>query len=344
MDLTIRMTKNQVGKFVDFIQNLSTQIGFKVSSRGWGYILENHGYCTKDQFAKVEELINRCRKNGLLPVDFVAEEKAREFDCVHEPTTDSIPEHIKMWVSAAFDCDRYYRPDWWEGEEYYIQMIVEKVDLVSLFQELCEQYHIPIANARGWSSILQRAEYSRRFWEAEKRGLKCVLLYCGDHDPDGLRISDTIRKNLEDVQAIYWSDGTEGYNPDNLIIERFGLDYDFIIANNLTWIDNLITGNTQKKMDLSSPSHPNHRLPYVQSYLRKVGRRKCEANALVTAPEAGRELCEQAIIKYLGPDALDRFAEKRRRVRDKIEQTFEASGARDIIQQAIDALDDFDRE
>jgi len=28
--------------------------------------------------------------------------------------------------------------------------------------------------------------------------------------------------------------GLQGYNPDNLIIERFGLDYDFIIANNLT--------------------------------------------------------------------------------------------------------------
>jgi hypothetical protein len=344
MDLSIRMTKNQTPKFVAFLQKLSNKIGFKVSSRGWAYILENHGFCTKDQFSKVEELINRCRKNGLLPVDFVAEEKSREFDCVHTPTDDSYPEHIRKWVEASFDCYRYYALDWWENEEYYIQMIVEKVDLVNLFSDLCNRYHIPIANARGWSSILQRAEYCRRFKEAEDKGLQCVLLYCGDHDPDGLRISDTIRTNLEDIQHITWDDGTHGYDPENLIIERFGLDYDFIIKNKLTWIDNLITGNTKKKMDLGDPKHPNHNLPYVKNYLKKVGRRKCEANSLVTAPEAGRELCRKTIVKYLGEDALDRFAAKRKVVKDEIAVVFQESGARQIIQTAIEALDEFDNQ
>ena len=94
-----------------------------------------------------------------------------------------------------------------------------------------------IANAKGWSSILQRAEYSRRFKEAEEMGLKCVLIYCGDHDPDGLRISDTIRKNLEQIQEVQWKDGTEGYDPSNLIIDRIGLNFDFIQSNGYTWIE-----------------------------------------------------------------------------------------------------------
>lgn len=338
MDLTVKMTEKQLSKFVDFINEISGRIGFKVSSRGWGYILEQHGIITKDQFDKVEDVINRCRKRGLLPVDFVAEEKARQFEEIHNPDTNSLPSHIQSWLSAAMNCDNHFEPDWWEDEEYYIQMVVEKIDLVTLFQPLCGSYHIPIANSKGWSSILQRAEYCRRFQEAEDKGLKCVLLYCGDHDPDGLRISDTIRKNLEDIANIEWSDGTPGYNPENLIIERFGLDFDFIQDNNLTWIDNLITGSGK---NLASPGHPNYKLPYLQQYLKEVGIRKCEANSIVVIPEMGRELCQQAIERYLGKDSLGRFRAKKRAVKSKIDDILEDVGIRVPLQKAIDDLDTY---
>lgn len=339
IDLNVRMTKQHLSRFVNFIEELSDGIGFKVSSRGWGYILEQRGLITKDQFDKVEGVINRCRREGLLPVDFVAEEAARAFSNVEEPSDCSPAAHAQSWVEAALDCHRYFTPDWWEDEEVYIQMVVEKIDLVTLFQPICARYHIPIANAKGWSSILQRAEYCRRFAEAEKRDLRCVLLYCGDHDPDGLRISETLRKNLEDVSAIRWVDGTEGYDPSNLTIERFGLEYDFIVKNRLTWIDNLITGSGK---DLSSKAHPNHELPYVQGYLRKVGRRKCEANSVVVIPKLGRQMCERAILKHLGADAKQRFEKKTNLARERIESVLEESGAGESIQEAITKLEEYE--
>lgn len=338
MDLTRKVTKKQLHIFVSFIQEISEEIGFKVSSRGWGYILEQRGVINKDQFDKVEGIINRCRKEGCLPVDFVGEESARSFQEIHTPTTGSLQNHVKEWLEAAINCDQYFIPDWWDGEKYYIQMVVEKIDLVTLFQPICAKYHIPIANSKGWSSILQRAEYCRRFKEAEQRGLKCVLLYCGDHDPDGLRISETIRKNLEDIKDVEWEDGLTGFDPLSLTIERFGLNYDFIIKNKLTWIDNLITGNQQRQMHLNDSSHPNHFLPYVQSYLKKVGVRKCEANALVVIPESGRNLCEKAILKYLGNDAEDRFNDRRITIRRKILSIMDKTGVKKPIQKAVDLL------
>lgn len=339
MDLSARMTQRRLEEFVDFIQKISEQIGFKVSARGWGYILEQHGMITKDQFDKVEGVINRCRREGLLPVDFVAEEAARAFSNIEEPTTDSYAEHVGSWVNACLETDRYFTPDWWDGERYYVQMVVEKIDLVTLFKPICAKYHIPIANAKGWSSILQRAEYCRRFKEAEARGLRCVLLYCGDHDPDGLRISDTLRGNLEDVRRIHWTDGERGYNPSGLEIVRFGLDYDFIIKNKLTWIDNLITGSGK---DLGDAGHPNHDLPYVQNYLDTVGRRKCEANSIVVIPEMGRELCEKSIQKFLGKDAEKRFKNKRKKVKEDIDELLAASGAGSSIREAIEQLNNYE--
>lgn len=307
-----RYKKSELEDFANQIQRISRTIGFKVSSRGWCYILEGYRLINKDQFDKVDNLINSCRRYGYLPIDFVAEESSRQFSGIEEPDDGSVVEVFGNYLRGAMHASDHFTPDWWNGEEYYIQMVVEKIDLVTLFSPVCEIFKIPIANAKGWSSMLQRAEYARRFAEAENNGLKCVLLYCGDHDPDGLRISEFIQTNLEDLKDIQWDDGTPGFDPADLIIERFGLNYDFIIQNRLTWIDNLITGSGK---NLASPAHKNNKMQYVQHYIKTVGIRKCEANSIVTNPRNARDLCRQAIEKYLGADAEERFLQKRDAIR-----------------------------
>lgn len=327
--------------FAISLVKLQKQIGFPVSSRGWCYQLEGFGLITKARFDKVENLINECRKIGFLPIDFTAEEESRKFSGVEEPTEESPKEYLKKFLEAALRCENWYCPDWWIGEEYYIQMIVEKIDLKTLFTPVCKQYHIPIATTKGWSSMLQRAEYSRRFKQAEDKGLKCVLLYCGDHDPDGLRISDFLRSNLQDLAHIRWEDGVKGYDPKDLIIDRFGLDYDFIEEHNLSWIENLITGS---KKNLASPNHPNFSMEYVQDYLTKFGERKCEGNALIIKPAAAEALCRQTIEKYVGANALGRFKEKRREIVDELGEFRESTGLDDTIAQAIELIEESEEE
>ena len=332
MDFTQKFTKSKLGDFADLVNEISGRIGFKVSSRGWCYLMEQAGYIDKSQFDKVENAINNCRRQGILPVDFVAEEDARAFSGVEKPSDGEVEDTLKWMMSDVLDGAKYYTPDWWIGEEYYIQVLVEKIDLKTLFLGTCENYHIPVANAKGWSSILQRAEYSRRFKEAEEMGLKCVLIYCGDHDPDGLRISDTIRKNLEQIQHVRWGDGEDGYDPSDLIIDRIGLNYDFILNNKYTWIDNLITGSGK---NLASRSHPNYKLPYLQDYLKSIGERKCEANAIVTTPDKARNLIDDSITKYLGDDALGRFNLKTQAVKAEYAGLLEKTGLKSIIEDLI---------
>lgn len=297
----------QLEAFARQITELGKQAGMKISSRGWCYQLEGFGLINKSRFDRVEGLINKCREHGLVPINFTAEEEGRQFSGVEDPDSETPKEWFAKYIRKIGYCEDFYTPNWWDGEEYYIQMLVEKIDLKTLFEPVCEMFRIPIATSKGWSSMLQRAEYARRFKEAEELDLKCVLLYCGDHDPDGLRISQFIRKNLMDLANIIWEDGYEGYNPVNLTIDRFGLNYDFIIENNLTWIDNLITGSGRS---LADPNHKNYHQPYVQNYLRSYGARKCEANALIVRPAQARQLCRQTIEKYIGVDAEERFAHK----------------------------------
>ncbi len=322
--------------FAEFMQSISRTIGFRVSSRGWAYILEQKRYINKDQFDKVTNAINKCRKKGLLPIDFTAEESARDFSGVEHPNTSSVIDDFGSWLRTSHNAAEHYTPDWWDGEEYYIQMVVEKIDLVTLFTPVCEEYHIPIANSKGWSSMLQRAEYARRFADAEEAGLRCVLLYCGDHDPDGLRISEFIRKNLSDLKDIKWSNYSDGYDPQNLIIDRFGLNYDFIEENGFTWIDNLITGSGK---NLASPAHKNFKMPYVQNYLREIGERKCEANAIIVFPQIARDFVREIIEGYLGSEAKNRFRVKRQQVRDELNIFLEESGSGDLLQDIFDKIE-----
>lgn len=332
IDFNERFTKQKMQNFAELLMDMSSRIGFKVSSRGWCYLMEQGGHINKSQFSKVENVINNCRKQGILPVDFVAEEDARAFSGVEKPSTGTVEDTLKWMMSDVLEGYKYYTPDWWIGEEYYIQVLVEKIDLKTLFKSVCEDYHIPIANAKGWSSILQRAEYTRRFKKAERMGLKCVLIYCGDHDPDGLRISDTIRQNLRQIQEVVWQDGEGGYNPDNLIIDRIGLNYDFIQSNGYTWIDNLITGSGKNLADVR---HPNYYLPYVQEYLDEIGERKCEANAIVTTPKKAEGLIRESIERYVGEGAMERFDRKRAAVEEDYVVLLEDTGLREIIEKLL---------
>ena len=64
-----------------------------------------------------------------------------------------------------------------------------------------------------------------------------VLILFYDYDLIGLKITDTFRKGLSDLE------GAKNWKPDNLIIDRFGLNYKEITEHNLMWIENLKSGS-----------------------------------------------------------------------------------------------------
>lgn len=309
----------RLAKFAGLIKEINKTIDMKVTSRGWCYLLEGKNFITKGEFEKVQHAINECRKMGFLPIDFVAQDESRGFDGVETPTVQDPIAYFKDLMNSAYYAERYYTSDWWDGEECYLQMLVEKIDLKSLFKPICEEYHIPIATGRGWSDILQRAEMARRFKEAEERGLKSVLLYCGDFDPYGNAISDFIRKNLVDIYG-----GTR-YDPTNLEIDRFGLNFEFIEENDLTWIDNLESGSG-KNMALM-----DNRI--VREYIEQYGERKCEANALIVVPDSARDLCREAIESHIGEGALERFEEKEEEVKGQLDEYRKKIGADKMLKK-----------
>jgi hypothetical protein len=318
---------DELDDFADGLVEINRKLDFSMSARGWAYYLENEGHITKSEFDYAAGVINKCRKGGRLPVDFTAADDSRAFASVHDPNDTEPKKYIKTRLNRLANPSP--SASFWRSQPAYIQVLVEKVDLRELFAPLCRKYNIPIATSKGWSSIRQRADMIARWEHWGRQELTPVLLYAGDFDPAGMQISDTLRSNFADlhdarIPAHRAGDGyITGWDADQLIIDRFGLNHDFIEDQGLEWIDNLETGGGK---DLSSPSHPDHELDYVQNWLDKYGARKVEANALVTRPEAGRALFREAVERYLGPNPEAAQRDREREIANEIESRLDMAG------------------
>lgn len=300
--------REQLAAFCELIEQINSTMDFAVGSRGWCYILERHGL-RKGDFAAAQRLITECRKSGDLPLDICAEDESRETVGIDQLDRNDIPEEVESWINHLRDhAHENYTPlSFWKDRPTYVEVAVEKLDLRNLFEPVCQEFHVPITNFKGWSDLNSRAAMLRRFQAKEPR--RCVLLLCGDHDPGGLHITESMRKNLADLSKAV------GPLPRNLVISRFGLNEDFIDDNNLTWIDNLETSSGAL---LDDPDHRDHDKAYVQEYIELFGVRKCEANALVVEPELGRQLCRDAILEYVPADAVARYERRLTRARNKL--------------------------
>ena len=319
--------EGEKAKFADQLVKLAESMIDKWSSRGWCYLLESWHLIDKSQFDYAQGLINDLRKEGLIPIDFVASDISRECEFVEEISEKPLnpSEYVIEKLERILGIHEVKSDiSFWDTQEYYIQMLVEKVDVKKLFSEICMEYHIPIANARGWSDIMSRYEMMKRFKEAEMIGLKPVLLYYGDFDPTGLLISDKLMKNFKDIEkGAMW-------NPDNLIVDRVGINIDFIEKHGITWIPNLMTGG--KKTIRRDKK-------YVQDYIAKYGENKVEANAILPKPTEAIEDLRLNILKYLGEDPLREYKKKVTMDRLRVREVMGTVGMECKITELIDKID-----
>ena len=308
--------------FADDLISIQKDLDFHVSARGWCYEMEHFSEppLDKGDFDWAQDQINEARKRGFLKPGFILEEEGHEIERQDEyPETpeEYAERRFEQWQEAKTNylmSWRHYDADdvsFWDDKDCYIQLLVEKVDLKSLFRNICEKYRIPMANMKGMGSIEQKAGMAQRFREMENKGKVPVLLACGDHDPAGLCISNILKDHFLDYGAF------SGWNAENLIVDRIGLNYDFIQENGLSWISGLKTASGK---DLANPNHYFYKknIYDIQGYIEKYGTRKCEANAVIVVPELGRKMLTDAIAKYIGEEAYEKYESRIKEGKEKV--------------------------
>ena len=81
--------------------------------------------------------------------------------------------------------DGYTPVSFWDDQQYYVEVAVEKVDLKNLFRPVLNEFGIAFFNLGGWADLHARANSPERFYHHHQEGRQGVLLLCCDHDPGG---------------------------------------------------------------------------------------------------------------------------------------------------------------
>jgi hypothetical protein len=164
--------------FCKAILKINSTLDFKVSARGWCYILEEKAALPKGDFDKAEAVINDARKSGLLPINICAEDKTRQSTEPKNIDDETVDEFAEGWISYLQSAHESYTPiSFWGNQPSYVEQLVEKINLKSLFQPDCDEFRVRIGNTKGWLDINQRAQLMRRFqyWEPKVSGASCSI-------------------------------------------------------------------------------------------------------------------------------------------------------------------------
>lgn len=292
------------------IEQLSAETGYKFGPRGWAYYAEGLGLITKGEFSRFEKLLTDMRKDGELDPDVIEPDASRvatevaDFDAADytpeqlaQVAVNEISDRLREWAES------YCQNGYWEGLDYYVEMIVEKKDLVQIFRSTADRYNVRITNGKGDTDIHTRLAMLKRFRDHTWNGRRCVLLAVGDHDPKGLHIVEGLERTIMSCANIKGLD----WNKPDFDVVNIGLTEGQIESLGLMKIGNLETGGGR---DLSDPRHPDHFKPYVQNYIANYGVWKCEANALVGNPTGARSLLEDAINRFIPANHPDDVEER----------------------------------
>lgn len=281
------------------IERMSEETGYRFGPRGWAYYAEGLGLITKGEFSRFEKLLTDMRKAGELDPDVIEPDASRiatevyDFDAADispehlaQIAVDDITENLESWARS------FHEHGYWDGLDFYVEMIVEKKDLVQILRSKADQYNIRITNGKGDTDIHSRLAILKRFRDHSSQGRACILLAVGDHDPKGLDIVEGLHRTLSSCLNLKGLD----WDCPEFEVVNIGLTEHQIDDLGLMKIENLETGGGR---DLSNPAHPDHGKRYVQEYISRFGVWKCEANALVSNPSGAQQLLEDAINPYI---------------------------------------------
>jgi hypothetical protein len=319
-----------------WMQSYIQRLGFAPVARSWLYAFESDGIITKGDFNWAGKWLADRRKEGLIPFSLVGADTTRQLTGKDIYDQEATPrEYINSQLRASLEQAAMYWPSsYWKHQHYYPIVWSEKLDVLKLFKP-----ELPDAIRRfagkGQTDINSRVAVIEECQWAKQHGLEPVILYVGDHDPSGIKISDGIADNLRQIAEVMDWEWELEEMVDNERIVRFGLNADFINLNNLLWIDGLETSRDEAKgtNDLANPKHPDHEKDYVQSYLLEFGARKCESNALIAKPEAARYLISNVLWEWLDHNGHEQWEEENRRA------SKEASAHADGIKRMLAMFD-----
>lgn len=213
MRSTYNLTKEETIVAALNIAREYRQQGMTLTLRQMYYQFVARGLETNGQkvYKRLGNILVEARFNGHFPIEYL-EDRGRSSGTADWTTYD-------VDVDTALDqCTRYVKafPSWtintsrWWGQDALVSVWVEKEALSGVFEGPCSRLGVPLFACKGYPSVSTLAAWHNKIVQArqafEDEGLeppnRAVILYFGDHDPDGWEIPRSSRRNLKRLQEL----------------------------------------------------------------------------------------------------------------------------------------------
>jgi len=150
------------------------------------YRLMGRGEATKQDAEKIGENLNRGRRAGMIPWEAIGDGRTES----KFPIVCDDPEAFfaEMRQSASV-----YQLDRQDGQELYIEMVVEAAGAVEQVFRTTGKYGVPVLSGSGFVSITALRGMVLR---AETRGIPTMILVAGDLDPAGRDIRARVAADI----------------------------------------------------------------------------------------------------------------------------------------------------
>jgi hypothetical protein len=140
---------------------------------------------------KISQLCRRLLESGRLPLDWYDDSSRAYVDA-------SVAEDIDDLLDMNAFCPPF---DPWKSQPVRVVVWSEK-SIAGTLGPTLQHYSVPFLNTSGWNSTKMMMEEARRTHRDRRR---LVILYCGDHDAAGLRMSEAdIPDRLDRYGARNW--------------------------------------------------------------------------------------------------------------------------------------------
>lgn len=165
------------------------QQGYDLTLRQLYYQFVARDYLPNNQrsYSNLGATIDRARKAGYLDWNYITD---RTRNLMQWP-------HYTDPADMIQQTEGDYRIDRWEGQEYHVEVWVEKEALAGVVARASLALDVAYFSCRGYVSQSELHAAAMRHVRAQRRGQQVIVVHLGDHDPSGIDMTRDMQERLE---------------------------------------------------------------------------------------------------------------------------------------------------
>lgn len=200
--------QGHVQETLDRAREIAGEYGGNLTVRQLYYQLVARGYI-ENSFRSYQRLVTYltdARLSGDFPFEWLIDRTREATPGEYTGNQDYVDGALK---GAADDLrhapERFLWRDRWYGQPLHVSVWVEKEALAGVFDDPCKQLGVATFVLRGYASLSALSQWVDHTSEAYSDApfiQECVVLYFGDHDPDGWEIPRSAERNIEAIANV----------------------------------------------------------------------------------------------------------------------------------------------